>query len=200
MKYLTKITLFAVLLATLAGCSNKFYESKDLKVLKRKHRKVAVLPASIEMPGNAKKITTTGVADITIDKGFKYQQKLIELLNQQKDEMSVTMSLEKDVQSKLEGAYITYYELKTEPITKVGNALDVDGLIYTNINTPIFLGRDLGENGNKKIKVEVKLMEANNEELLWSYKDEYKASDAPTAEAIAERVYQKIKNKFPYKE
>lgn len=200
MKYLTKITLLAVLLATLAGCSNKFYESKDLKVLKRKHRKVAVLPASIEMPGNAKKITTTGVADITIDKGFKYQQKLIELLNQQKDEMSVTMSLEKDVQSKLEGAYITYYELKTEPIEKVGNALDVDGLIYTNIETPIFLGRDLGENGNKKIKVEVKLMEANNEELLWSYKDEYKASDAPTAEAIAERVYQKIKSKFPYKE
>ncbi|MDZ7776552.1 MAG: hypothetical protein U5L09_13550 [Bacteroidales bacterium] len=200
MKYLTKFALLLIVILTAASCSNKFYEADEFKTLKRKHQTVAVLPATIDIVKGARKTATSDAKNASLDMAYTYQEIISEKLREKSDDYSVSLQKPETINQKLEDEYISYFNINKTDMKKIGNVLRNDALLYTEIETPILLAKNPGSDNKKKIKVKVMLHEANNEILLWSYTDEYKASKIYTIEAIAEEVMDNIGKKFPYKE
>lgn len=200
MKNLTGIILFLIGLIAFTGCSNKFFEAKEFKTLKRKHQTIAIMPASIDMVSENKRSASSEVKTASVDKAYTYQETLTEKLQSQSDNYSVSMMDTDQVNKKLEEEYVSYFNINKTEVKKIGNILMVDGILYSEIETPVMLGKNPGSDSKEKIKVKVYLKEANNEMLLWSYEDEYKASKIYTIEGIANEVFDNISGKFPYKE
>lgn len=200
MKNLTGIILFLIGLIAFTGCSNKFFEAKEFKTLKRKHQTIAIMPASIDMVSENKRSASSEVKTASVDKAYTYQETLTEKLQSQSDNYSVSMMDTDQVNKKLEEEYVSYFNINKTEVKKIGNILMVDGILYSEIETPVMLGKNPGSGSKEKIKVKVYLKEANNEMLLWSYEDEYKASKIYTIEGIANEVFDNISGKFPYKE
>lgn len=200
MKYLTKFALLLIVILTAASCSNKFYEADEFETLKRKHQTIAVLPASIDIVKGARKSASGEMKNASIDMAYTYQDILSEKLIERSDNYSVTIQDPETVNQKLEEEYVSYFNISKTDVTKIGNILRNEAVLYTEIETPILLGKNPGSDNKKKIKVVVKLHETNMDILLWSYTDEYKASKIYTIEAIAEEVMDNIERKFPYKE
>lgn len=200
MKYLTKLSLLLTLIIAASSCSNKFYEADEFKTLKRKHQTIAVLPATIDIVKGARKAATSDAKNASLDMAYTYQEMISQKLREKSDDYSVNIQEPEMINQKLEDEYVSYFNIKKTDVKKIGNILRNDALMYTEIETPVLLGKNPGSNNKKKIKVKVMLHEANNEMLLWSYTDEYKASKIYTIEAIAEEVMDNIGKKFPYKE
>ena len=200
MKYLTKFTLLLIVGLTAASCSNKFYEADEFESLKRKHQTVAVLPASIDIVKGARKSASGDMKNASIDMAYTYQEMLSKKLMERSDNYSVTIQDPKKVNKKLEEEYVSYFNINKIDVNKIGNILRNEAVLYTEIETPILLGKNPGSDNKEKIKVKVALHETNQDVLLWSYTDEYKASKIYTIEAIADEVMGNIERKFPYKE
>lgn len=199
MKNLTKILILSLAVLAVTGCSKKFYEADEFKVLKRKHQKVAVLPAQIAMDGKVKQSAKTSLKNVSVEKAYEYQQALINDLQREQDSYSVTVLDKEITNQKLEEDYIKFYDLQRTEVKKLGNALRVDGIFYTEIESAIVLGKDPGSDSKDKVHVKVTLKEANNERVMWTYEDDYKAKNTYTIEAIEDKIFDKIKGKFPYK-
>ena len=200
MKHLTGIIALSIVLMVTAGCSNKFYEAKEFKTIKRKHQIIAVLPASIDMDAGVRRSATSEAKTASVDKAYSYQKALTARLQNNAGNYSVSLLDAETVNKKLEEEYVSYFNITKTPVEKIGNILRVDGILYSEIQTPVMLGKNPGSNNKEKIKVKVYLKEANNNMLLWSYQDEYKAGKVYNIEAITQEVFDKIGGKFPYKE
>lgn len=200
MKYLTKLSLLLSLLIAASSCSNKFYEADEFKTIKRKHQKIAVLPASVDIVKGARKSASGDMKNASIDMAYSYQEILAKKLMERSDNYSVTIQDPETVNKKLEEEYVSYFNINKTDVTKIGNILRNEAVLFTKIESPVLLGKNPGSDSKEKIKVKVVLHESIMDILLWSYTDEYKASKYYTIEAIAEEVMDNIGKKFPYKE
>ncbi|MFW5975114.1 MAG: hypothetical protein ACOCQ6_02805, partial [Bacteroidota bacterium] len=185
MKYLTKLSLLLLLVIASSSCSNKFYEADEFKTLKRKHQKIAVLPATIDIVKEARKSATSDMKNASVDMAYTYQDLLYKKLTERSNNYSITIQDPETVNKKLEEEYVSYFNISKTDVTKIGNILRNEAVLYTEIETPVLLGKNPGSDSKDKIKVKVMLHETNQDILLWSYNDEYKASKTYTIEAIA---------------
>ncbi len=199
MKNLTKILILSVAVFSLTGCSKKFFEAKEFKVLKRKHQTIAVLPAMIDMAGKSKQSANSSLKNVSMEKSYDFQEALIKDLQSEQENYSVSILPKEETNQKLEENYIKFFDLKRTEVSKIGDALRVDGLLYTEIESSIILGKNPGSDSKEEVHVKVTLKEANNERVMWSYEDDYKAKNTYTIEAIEGEIFKKIKGKFPYK-
>lgn len=199
MKNLTKILILSLAIFTLAGCSKKFFEAKEFKVLKRKHQTIAVLPAMIDMAGKSKQSAEPSLKNVSMEKSYDFQEALIKDLQSEQENYSVSILGKEETNNKLEENYIKFFDIKRTEVSKIGDVLRVDGLLYIEIGSPIILGKNPGDDSKEEVHVKVTLKEANNERVMWSYEDDYKAKKTYTIDAIEAKIFDKIKGKFPYK-
>jgi hypothetical protein len=199
MKNLTKILILSIAVFSLTGCSKKIFEAKEFKVLKRKHQTIAVLPAMIDMAGKSKHSAESSLKNVSMEKSYDFQKALIKDLQSEQENYSVSILPKEETNQKLEENYIKFFDLKRTEVSKIGDALRVDGLLYTEIESSIILGKNPGSDSKEEVHVKVTLKEANNERVMWSYEDDYKAKNTYTIEAIEGEIFKKIKGKFPYK-
>lgn len=134
-----------------------------------------------------------------MEKSYDFQAALIKDMQSEQDNYSVTILPKEETNQKLEENYIKFFDLKRTEVSKIGDALRVDGLLFTEIESSIILGKNPGSDSKEEVYVKVILKEANNERVMWSYEDDYKAKNTYTIEAIEGEIFKKIKGKFPYK-
>ncbi|MCF8231759.1 MAG: hypothetical protein K9J27_06165 [Bacteroidales bacterium] len=199
MNHFTRLTLLFLAIGVLTGCSDKFYEADELEPMQRKHGKIAILPPDLKIASQKKPSPSTAMGSGKIKYAYEIQEVLSEKLRGESANYSVSIISAKQTQNMLQSANISYYDLYTvKKIIEPGNALHADGLLKGEIKAPKPLdGQHQAE--NKEIEVKITLYEANSETLLWSYEDKYEYNKYNDTKKLAEKIFDEIEGKFPYK-
>lgn len=200
MNNFTRLTLLFLAIGVLAGCSDKFYKADELEIMQRKHKTIAILPPDLDIDSEKKPSPSTAMGTGKIKYAYEIQEVLGEKLRNESANYTVSIIPPQKTHKMLQSSGISYYDLYTvKKIIEPGNALRADGLIKGEIKAPKPLdGEHQAE--NKEIEVKITLYEANSETLLWSYEDKYEYNKYNDTKKLAEKIFDEIERKFPYKD
>ncbi len=202
----------AIAVLVVSSCGPKIYQSSNFSTALARHKKVAILPAEVNMqlrPNEAKKLTQEQIDEIVMKTGYDIQEKMYGwfLRRGEKYQYTVTFQDVTRTNALLKEAGISYNDLKTTDRVKLAKILDVDAVLQdrTNMQKPmsegaaIAVGVLVGAWGStNQVQTTINIHDGTSGDLLWKYDYQAQGSVGSSSTQLVDALMRNASKKFPY--